>query len=142
MTGSRAWNDRTAIETALADAVREVPFGETIALVHGMCDPRTVGGRRVAWLKAVELSVFTQSGYRGADWIADRFARRRNWTVEMFPADWSLGPKAGPERNALMVKEGADLCLAFALPNSRGTWDCVRKARAAGIETVVSDGAG
>jgi hypothetical protein len=32
-----------------------------------------------------------------------------------------------------MVDLGADLCLAFPMPRSRGTWDCVRRAKKAGI---------
>ena len=45
------------------------------------------------------------------------------------------GKAGGPIRNQRMVDSGADLCLAFTMPDSKGTWDCVRKARAAGITT-------
>jgi hypothetical protein len=46
---------------------------------------------------------------------------------------------AGVLRNTWMVEHGPkpDVCLAFPGPGSRGTWDCVRKAAAFGIEVVV-----
>lgn len=52
-----------------------------------------------------------------------------------YPADWAAhGRAAGPIRNALMAKGGADLVLAFPLPDSRGTQGMIRLAREAGIE--------
>lgn len=56
---------------------------------------------------------------------------------EAHPATWTDGKKAGPIRNQKMVDLGADLCIAFPIEGSIGTWDCVRKARKAGIETMV-----
>src|SRR5690606_41427184 len=51
-----------------------------------------------------------------------------------FAADWNwLGNAAGPERNGRMVAwcaETGGVLLAFPGPSSRGTWDCVRQARA------------
>lgn len=43
---------------------------------------------------------------------------------------------AGLVRNQLMVDLGADICLAFPLPGSRGTWDCMGRAEAAGIKVI------
>jgi hypothetical protein len=72
--------------------------------------------------------------YGGVDLIADRMARRWGWDVEEHPADVTPDGKIlGPARNARMVAAGADLCLAFPDPRSRGTWDCLRKAANAGI---------
>lgn len=97
----------------------------------------------------------------GADEIADMWCIRAELilgyqvTVERYPADWQRTcdgrctharrfkngkpwcPSAGPLRNQYMVNLGADECLAFPLPGSRGTWDCVRRARAAGIPVVI-----
>lgn len=56
--------------------------------------------------------------------------------VELHPADWSHGKSAGPRRNAEIVALGADVCLAFSL-GTKGTEDTVRRARQAGIRTVV-----
>jgi hypothetical protein len=49
------------------------------------------------------------------------------------------GPRGnilGPARNSYMVSLGADICLAFPGPQSRGTVDCANKARAAQITTL------
>ena len=74
---------------------------------------------------------------------ADRFAREYFRIsgaldlVDVHYADWTThGRAAGPLRNQAMVDSGADLCLAFYREGAgnRGTRDCVRRARAAGIE--------
>ena len=58
------------------------------------------------------------------------------------PAQWKTrGKSAGPDRNTEMLNVllalrecGYDVeVLAFVLPSSRGTWDMVRKAQAAGL---------
>ena len=78
---------------------------------------------------------------RGADRIAGQIGAELGWPVEAHPADWRRGRGAGHLRNQAMVDLGADLCLAFPLPGSRGTWDCVRRANAADIPVVVWEGA-
>ena len=58
---------------------------------------------------------------------------------ETFLADWKKhGRAAGPIRNQAMADAGADLCLAFpSAGRSTGTWDMIRRACAAGIETRI-----
>ena len=113
VTGSRHWNDVTAVRRAFDDAFSSVAhlFGSTpdITLVHG--------------------------GAGGADFIAcDVALREMGWSIEAHPADWRKhGKAAGPIRNEEMVDAGAHICLAFPVPGSRGTWDCIRKAADAGI---------
>lgn len=67
-------------------------------------------------------------------------------TVQTFEAHWRTeGRAAGPKRNQRMVDEAARLmseghdvhCHAFPSKDSRGTWDCIRRAVAAGIPTTV-----
>lgn len=54
------------------------------------------------------------------------------------PADWEkYGNAAGPVRNKEMAQAGADLCLAFPLGVSRGTWNCVNECKKAGIPVKV-----
>jgi hypothetical protein len=106
VTGSRAWSDRAQVEWALG-----VAFGlwRPIVVVHGACPT-------------------------GADRFAAEWAQRAGVEVEAWPADWDRhGRAAGPIRNAQMVAAGARYCLAFVLPGSCGTEDCVRRAEAAGI---------
>ncbi|PRX91962.1 SLOG family protein [Allonocardiopsis opalescens] len=76
----------------------------------------------------------------GADAIATRYARRWGWRVEVHTALWGVyGSHAGPRRNAEMVRAGADICLVFLNElngkPSRGTRNCMRLAREAGIKT-------
>ncbi len=112
VTGSRLWTDAAAIQDALATWIPA--FGGVVTVVHG--------------------------GARGADEIAARLA----WTAfgpdvrpESWAADWHRwGRSAGVRRNAEMVAAGADVCLAFPLGESRGTRDCMRRAKAAGIKVV------
>jgi hypothetical protein len=117
VTGSRDWTDEGAIMDALADVSGELTgvVGGPVTLVHGACPT-------------------------GADKIAHEVAIRWCWPIEAHPADWSVGKKAGPERNQRMVDLGADVCLAFPLANSRGTRDCMRRAEAAGIPVKVVEG--
>lgn len=92
----------------------------------------------------------------GADTIARKWAE--NMRVyddvaghEAHPADWDRAcdqncrhkprtrngrpycPAAGSLRNQHMVDLGADVCLAFPLPESIGTFDCMRRAKTADI---------
>lgn len=75
----------------------------------------------------------------GADLLARRVAAEFGMPVETFPADWKKhGRAAGPIRNQEMADAGADLCLAFpSAGRSTGTWDMIRRACAAGIDTHI-----
>lgn len=136
ITGSRDWEDESAVRRAFANVIA-LHGPENIVIVHGACPT-------------------------GADQLADQIAATwTGLTVERHPADWDncapdcpakphrikkrMGdihhpgqmddycPGAGPRRNALMVSLGADECLAFPMPGSRGTANCMRLARQAGI---------
>lgn len=111
ITGSRDWTDETAVHTLILAEAFNLPPGEVV-VIHGDCTT-------------------------GADVIADAFARKQGYTVEAYPADWSQGRKAGPLRNQHMVDLGADICLAFPLPGSRGTLGCMKMAHRAGISLRV-----
>jgi DNA-binding MurR/RpiR family transcriptional regulator len=53
-----------------------------------------------------------------------------------YPADWeAYGKAAGPIRNQRMLDEGKpDLVIAFSdLPTTSGTYDMIKRAKAAGI---------
>jgi hypothetical protein len=72
---------------------------------------------------------------RGADTLADKWARAHGVTVESYPADWDRhGRAAGPIRNTEMLDRKPDVVIAF--PGGPGTADMVRKARAAGITVI------
>jgi hypothetical protein len=108
VTGSRDYGDHVRVTRILT------PFmHQGITLVHG-------DGRGLDKLAA---KTWTQAG-------EDALA---------VPADWDrYGKRAGPLRNQQMVDLGGYIaCIAFPLPGSRGTWDCVRRAELADIPVMV-----
>ena len=75
---------------------------------------------------------------RGADKIAGSIGKKLGFNIEPHPADWKkYGKSAGPIRNTEMVNSNIDLVLAFPVGNSKGTKDCLEKARRKGISTIV-----
>jgi hypothetical protein len=108
-------------------------------------DSETIEQALAPWLFESRAVVFvTGACPTGADAIAEDIIRelypRELYpdTLEMYPAeDFGSWPQCGPIRNSHMVSLGADVCLAFPSPRSRGTKDCYQKAIAAGIRTFV-----
>lgn len=126
ITGSREWNDWTAMYNALRLHTADVANVTDVTVVHG--------------------------GARGADVMAGTTASDMGMRVEVHEADWdSCGPdcrqshkrqrangdwycpRSGYVRNAEMVKRGADVCLAFFKGQSKGTQMCAKLADEAGI---------
>lgn len=155
VTGSRKWRDRDAIEEALTDTVLSycrkyptataVPQPGYVLVVHG----------------AQSTYDRDTSEYYGTDFLAHECALRIGMSIKPFPADWyapcrsecesdhrrwrndqSYCPAQGNYRNQTMVDYVVSLnigldhirCIAFPLKDSKGTWDCMRRATAAGIE--------
>lgn len=106
-----------------------------------VCGGRDFNDRRAlfAWLDSWhairEVTLLMHGAQRGADMLADEWARSRGIPVQPFHANWKLlGNRAGSARNARMLREGRpDAVLAF--PGGPGTRDMVRKALAAGTPT-------
>lgn len=62
------------------------------------------------------------------------------WGVEhlLFPYHYHLGKAGGGSRNQQMLDEGKPvIVLAFPTPNSKGTWDMVRRAKLAGVPVEI-----
>jgi hypothetical protein len=91
-------------------------------------------------LAATELDILVHGKARGADFCAhiacvDFGMSEEARTIRCYPADWEAhGMAAGPKRNQLMIDqehfipgEPIDLFLAFPLPDSKGTWDMVKR---------------
>lgn len=109
VTGSRIWKDENLIQDALQKYNHMKPV-----LIHGDCPT-------------------------GADAIADKIARELGWEIEAYPADWSLGKKAGPLRNIYMVDLCPDVVLGFPTESSRGTIQCINYAKKMGNMVIVID---
>jgi len=75
----------------------------------------------------------------GADSLASRWAYEKGVDVLAYGAKWGkYGRAAGAIRNSKMLRLHPDaLVFAFPLPNSRGTVDCINKARKKGMRVVV-----
>lgn len=73
---------------------------------------------------------------RGADTLADQWAKHLGIDVHAYPADWAkYGRSAGAVRNQRMLDEGKpDLVIAF--PGGMGTALMVKLARKAGVEVL------
>lgn len=102
--GGRTYDDFTHLQKTLDEIDALMPITE---LIHG--------------------------GARGADRLADYWARSRGLTPRVFLADWDEhGKAAGPIRNQKMLDKGKpDLVIAF--PGGRGTADMVSRAMKAGV---------
>lgn len=133
VSGSRNHTDTELIRAVLVCAGRRL--GRDTVLVHGAAP--------------------------GVDSIAAGIWEAWGLPVEAHPADWTRCvpgcpplhrkvrrdgdtwcPTAGHRRNQAMVDAGADLMLALPLGPSAGTRDCARRARTAGIPTVLITSAG
>jgi N-glycosidase YbiA len=85
-------------------------------------------------------TVIIEGECTGADQISKEIAEELGMEVLKFPANWSLGKKAGPLRNAKMLKEGKpNLVVAFHndIDNSKGTKNMIDKAKKAGIKVKI-----
>jgi len=108
-----------------------------------VCGSREGCGDDLVWNTLCRLdaergpfSVVIHGAARGADSEAMGWAQALDRKHLPMVADWRThGKAAGPLRNARMIAEGKpDLVIAF--PGGKGTADCVRQARAAGIEII------
>ena len=74
---------------------------------------------------------------RGADYLAKIYASEKGYSYKGFPAYWEkFGNAAGPIRNSEMInyiKEKNGKAVFFLDGMSKGTGDCLRKARSCGI---------
>ena len=91
------------------------------------------------------IEVLIHGAARGADSLAKKAAKVLGIPNLPFPVtdeDWRLyGKFAGPMRNQKMLDEGhPDFLIAFPDSDSRGTWDMIYRAKAAGLKLRVYSG--
>lgn len=85
------------------------------------------------------FTLLIHGGAKGADFLADRWARGRGVERKVFAVpkvEWQRwGRAAGPMRNERMLVEGApDIAIAF--PGGAGTADMIKRIRSAGIPLI------
>jgi hypothetical protein len=106
VTGSREWRDEGRVRATLRACLDK-------------------------WGCPAAAAVVVHGAARGLDSIADGVAKQLGMRVEPYPVPrWAwrkeyAGLRAGHERNALMVRLGADGCAAFPLGLSAGTRGCM-----------------
>ena len=84
------------------------------------------------WRIRKEYDLIILSGHcTGADLMAERYAEENGLALEVYPADWSLGRKAGPLRNKQMVAL-ADFAITFP-GGGHGTRSLIELAKQKGI---------
>ena len=102
-----------------------------------VCGSRGYSSRARIGLRLAELpagSEVIHGAARGADEIADGFAREFGMKVTRYPANWfKHGRKAGIIRNVEMLDTKPDLVLAFWDGFSRGTKHTIDEAERRGI---------
>lgn len=80
-----------------------------------------------------DITLIVSGGARGADTLAENYAKKKPIPYLIFPADWDKhGKKAGILRNQDIV-DNADAMIAFLAPESKGTRDSIKKAQKKGI---------
>jgi hypothetical protein len=82
------------------------------------------------------ITLLIAGGARGADTLAEEWAKIQEVECSVYHADWAKhGRAAGPIRNQQMLDEGQPT-LVVAFPGGRGTADMVRRSRNAGLEVI------
>ena len=81
--------------------------------------------------------VIISGGAKGADSLAEQFAREHRYDSQIYPAAWNkYGKSAGFIRNQQII-DNCDFLLAFWDGCSRGTQDSIEKAKKAKIPTCI-----
>jgi hypothetical protein len=82
---------------------------------------------------AEKVLVIIHGNTRGADLLADQYARERSLKALSFPADWANhGRSAGPIRNKLMLTSGQPHVI-IAFRGGKGTADMIQQGKTAGV---------
>ena len=105
IAGSRSFDDYAFLKASLDEFVA----------YHSLGDP--------------DPGVLIISGMaKGADLLGVSYATERGYGVAKFPADWSKGRSAGPQRNREMAKS-ANACIVFWDGKSKGTASMISLAK-------------
>lgn len=85
------------------------------------------------------ITLIIEGGTRGVDTIAREWAKSRKIKHKTFEALWGVyGDAAGPRRNVEMITKGKPdrvIGIHRAIEYSKGTRDCLTKAKAANVLT-------
>lgn len=103
-----------------------------------ICGGREFGNTELFYstLDTYDITHIISGGARGADRLAEYYAKGKELPITIYPAQWrKYGKSAGPIRNEQMLIEGRpDLIIAF--PGGKGTADMIRRAIDSGLNVV------
>lgn len=121
VTGSREWSEVIIFSLAMDVMWRRFAEhskpGDQLTVVHGACP--------------------TGADYLASLWCQQKIREGQPVIEEKHPAQWrKLGKRAGIVRNEEMVAAGADLVLAFPLPQGKGTQHAMKISRAKNIHVI------
>lgn len=93
-------------------------------------------------LNKLQPTTIIQGECSGADKMSKEWGITNNKEVLSFPANWSLGKRAGPMRNTEMLKKlnsySNKLVVAFLTDDPcKGTWNTIKQARKMGLEVKI-----
>lgn len=83
-----------------------------------------------------EITEVVSGTCRGVDQLGERWAEENGVAIARFPADWSLGKKAGPLRNEQMAVY-ADAAIILWDGVSRGTRSMIKLAKKHGLTVFI-----
>ena len=80
-------------------------------------------------LRLYETVTIVSGGAKGADTLAEQYAKDYGYLTEVYPADWdTYGKRAGYLRNITIV-ENSDVIVAYWDGKSKGTCHSLKLAR-------------
>lgn len=84
----------------------------------------------------VKITRLVNGASKGVDKLSSLWAKQNNIELKEYPANWSLGKKAGPLRNSKMISsEKIDLVIAF--PGANGTANMILQSTKASIDVLI-----
>lgn len=87
--------------------------------------------------KTADLLLVSGACPKGADYIAELWAKKKGIPILLYPADWSTGKAAGFKRNQKIVN-ASDAVIAFWDGESKGTIDSVERAWRLGKKVLIA----
>lgn len=87
---------------------------------------------RVIIESGFDITCVIHGGAKGVDLLGKRWAEERGILTSVYLPDWSLGKRAGPMRNSMMVNVANQAIILYD-GKSLGTSDTIRKCKQKGI---------
>ena len=84
-----------------------------------------------------DVEIVSGAYYKGADLLGEQYAKKREYKLTQFLADWKrFGKAAGPKRNEQMANY-ADTLVAFWDGKSRGTKNMIQIAEKEILKVII-----